>query len=433
VSAHAIDTSRVLSADNISLSANAGSGLSKGLISLGLLACALALVGAFAGSANDARIALHALHTGFLYALLLPITAMAFVMFLHVTKAGWSATIRRQFENLMSLMWLPAIMFVVLLLLQLVLSGRGEGAAAAYLWKWMNPAYVAGDAIYDEKAAYLTVPFFLIRAVLIFGVLLTLSFLLWDQSTRQDSDGDKWHTTTALKIAAGGLPFFAFATAFGGFDWLMTLDYHWFSTMLGVHFFAGGLVTALATGTLTLLILRSLGRLHSCFTEEHMHDITKLLFGFTVFWAYISFSQYFLIWYANIPEETWFFQIRKEGAWQWTSWALPIAHFAIPFIVLLPRPMRRNGFVVGAVCVWLLLAQVFETYWMVRPNAMLMTMDEGTLVKQAAPLFTWIDLVGVLGPILIFAGFYIRKVASGPLVAINDPRMPEALRHTNHI
>ncbi|NJM09461.1 MAG: hypothetical protein HC883_00740 [Bdellovibrionaceae bacterium] len=102
-------------------------------------------------------------------------------------------------------------------------------------------------------------------------------------------------------------------------------------------------MTAIAAATLTMLVLRYLGRLHGCFTEDHLHDCSKLLFGFTVFWAYITFSQYFLIWYANIPEETAFFIIRKEGGWNALSWIIPIAHFIIPFLVLSPGRCVATG------------------------------------------------------------------------------------------
>jgi hypothetical protein len=191
--------------------------------------------------------------------------------------------------------------------------------------------------------------------------------------------------------------------------------------MLGVHFFAKCMVSMLALGTLTFIILRGTGRLHVAFTNEHLHDLSKLVFAFTVFWAYISFSQYFLIWYANIPEETTYFQIRKMGYWYIVSWILPIIHFIIPFLILLPRPMRRSPAVMGAMCVYMIVAQLIDTYWYVRPE-----------VKGVGP-GQWVDFAGALGPVLIFLGLFVRKVASGPLIPLKDPRLPEALHHKNHI
>lgn len=427
MSAHAPNIERYLEKENVFLSEGAGSGLWKGLAGLGAIATAIAVIGGFTGGDTGAKIALHALHTGFSLSVMLPVTALCFVMILNVTKSGWSATIRRQLENMMTLIWVPALMFVGILVLQFVYTGAydGEPKYAPYLWEWMNGAYVEGDSLYALKQPFLNLPFFIIRALVYFGLWAVLAFLLSNESKSQDSDADKWRTVSALKVSAIGLPILAFATAFAGFDWMMGLDFHWFSTMLGVHFFASGLVSSLCVLALTLIVLRGLGKLHGCFTEEHMHDLGKLIFGFNVFWAYIAFSQYFLIWYADIPEETTFFVIRKSGDWQWVSWAVPIVHFVIPFLLLLPRPSKRNGMILGTGCVIILLGQILDTWWMVRPEVVT---PEGN-----RPGFHWIDIVGIAGPLMILLGFYVRNIISGPLIPLNDPRQPQALKHVNNV
>ncbi len=409
---------RALAPDNVTLGDRAGSGLWRGLVVGGLAFIAIAVIGGLAGDGEMKKTALHALHTGFLSAIAFPLAAMAFVMMLHQTAAGWSATIRRPFEHMMSLLWLAAPLFFGVLLLQALFtaSHSGEGTAP-FVWNWMDASYTAGDPLYESKKAYLNTPFFLIRALVYLAVWIVLSMSLYGLSTRQDVDGDRWHTRTMRKISAVGLVLFAFTVAFAGFDWVMTLDFHWFSTMLGVHFFARSMVSAIALGTVTLIVLRSLGRLHVCFTEEHLHDLSKLVFAFLVFWAYISFSQYFLIWYANIPEETAYFVIRKEGGWAALSWILPVAHFLVPFIVLLPRPWRRSRGLIGLMCVYLIVMQLLDGYWYIRPE-----------VKGVGP-WQWVDLVGVLGPVLVFLGLYVRKLASGPLIPLKDPRLSEALHH----
>ena len=419
---HQADVGRYMASDNVELPAGAGSVLWKGLAFVGLVLSALAILGGFSGDALTAKTALFALHTGVIMTLGFPLAALVFVMILHQTGAGWSATIRRQFENMMWMIWLPGLMFAGILILQALYVGANEpGASAPYLWDWMNSAKTEGDALYEHKKAFLNFPFFLIRAIVYFLIWCGFAFALWNLSTRQDSDGDKWHTATARKVSAVGIPLFAFSAAFAGFDWVMTLDYHWFSTMLGVHFFARSMIAALSLGTLTLIVLRSFGRLHGAFTREHLHDLSKLMFAFVVFWAYISFSQYFLIWYANIPEETMFFQIRKEYPWTWMSWAIPIGHFIVPFILLMPRPWRRSRGLIAAVCVYMIVVQTLDTYWMIRPE-----------VLGAGP-GQWVDFPGVLGPMLIFFGLFIRRVSSGPLVPLKDPRLHESLDHKNHI
>ena len=289
MSAAHVDTQMVLSAENIALPENSGRTLSMGLLGLGAVLIGATFLAALMGDATQASVALFAFHTGFLITLGFSLGSLGLVMILHQVNAGWSATSRRQFENMMSLIWVSGILFVLEVVLQLFLNG----AKHVYLFGWMDTEHVAGDVLYEHKKGFLNAPFFYIRAVVYFAIWLGLARALWYYSTQQDQDGDKWHTAHARKLSSVGLLLFAFTTAFAGFDWIMSLDYHWFSTMLGVYFFSGNMVACLALGTLVLILLRSFGRLHVAFTEEHLHDLAKLVFAFMVFWSYISFSQYF--------------------------------------------------------------------------------------------------------------------------------------------
>jgi hypothetical protein len=304
---------------------------------------------------------------------------------------------------------------------QVLLTGKG-----IYLWDWMNTAYVQGDLLYEHKKGFLNVPFFAIRCVVYFAVWLLLAQGLGSLSLQQDLDGDRWRTARARTLSAPGLLLFAFTFAFAGFDWMMTLDFHWFSTMFGVYFFAGNMVATLALGTLVLLTLRGFGRLHGAFTDEHLHDLAKLMFAFTVFWAYISFSQYFLIWYANIPEETAWMLRRKEGPWEWLSWLLPIGHFIVPFLLLLPRPMRRSRRFVAVMAAWLIAMHLFDLYWAIRPEAKVK--GEVDVIGPMA-----LDAVAILGPVLFFLGMLVRRVGRVPLIPLKDPRLAEGLAHKNYV
>ncbi len=417
MSAIGMTQDQILRRDNVHLNEGAGTMSSLLFMLIGAALTGVCVVAALTGDAERAKQALHAYHVGFLVTVGFSITGLGLVMILHQTNAGWTGAIRRQFENLMRLAWVGGLFFIGGVALQAVLMGKG-----VYLFEWMDAAKTDGDILYQKKAAYLNLPFFGIRAIIYFAIWLGFGHLLWSLSTKQDRDGDRWHTAVARKISAPGLIFFALSTAFAGFDWVMSLDYHWYSTMLGVWFFAGSMVSTIALGTLVLIVLRSFGRLHGAFTEEHQHDLGKLLFAFTVFWAYISFSQYFLIWYANIPEETAYFVARKTGSWEIFFKVLPFGHFVIPFIWLIPRPARRKFFHVGVACVWLLVMHIVDVFWYVRP-------ESGDFI----PANAWIDVCGAFGPPLVFVGLLIRKVASGPLIALKDPRMDEALHHKNFV
>ena len=417
MSASSTQSQLVFERDNIYLP-ESGKLLSTMCLIIGglLTAATFAQVAAFATDPKYIKAALYSYHTGMLVALGASLGGLGLVMILMQVQAGWTVAIRRQFENLMKLIWVGFGLFILGAIMQIITA---NGDPSVYLFKWMNPYYTAGDVIYESKAGYLNIFWFTVRAVVYFAVWFGLSFALWAYFRQHDEDRNPDHIKHARKLSAIGLVLFAFSTAFASFDWIMSLDFHWFSTMFGVFFFAGNILSALTLGTFILLMLRFRGRLHVAFTTEHQHDLGKLIFGFVVFWAYISFSQYFLIWYANIPEETAYFLRRKSGDWQLLSYVLPIAGFVIPFLILLFRPCKRNPVILGFVCLWLLVVHVLDMLWYVRAEA-------------GASLY-FIDLVAVAGPILLFLGFLIRQVASGPLIAVADPRMDEALEHKNYV
>ncbi|MGD9692344.1 MAG: quinol:cytochrome C oxidoreductase [Phycisphaerales bacterium] len=406
---------------NVSLGAGAGGAASIGLIVAGLAGIAATVFAGMGDASGAARTALMSYHIGFLFVLALSLGSLGLVMVFHQTGAGWSAVIRRVFEQVMWSVPLALALFVPVLVLSVVPGIVKPGL----LFKWMNPEYVAGDVLYQKKEAFLNVPFFVIRAVIYFAVWIALAGVLRKLSLGQDIDGDKWRTWKMRRISAPGLLLLALTAAFASFDWIMALDYHFFSTMFGVYFFAISMVSTMSFCVLTLLVLRAKGRLHGVFTGEHLHDMGKLVWGLTIFWAYIGFSQYFLIWYANIPEETAWLLARREGGWLSVSTALAVGKFAIPFIVLLARPARRSVGVMTVVCVWVLVMTLVDLFWLIRPELK----PAGTPSLEV----TWVDVVGPLGPIAIFVGVFIRRLGKAPLIPTKDPRLDLSLHHVNHI
>lgn len=419
---------RVFERDNIEFRKSAGSVLSGGMLGVGILFTLLTIGGALGGDAATKSVALHAFYVGAIVALGFPLGALAFHMICNVTNAGWAALLRRQFENMMSLAWLGCLFVLCAFLFQALLvnvsdvtTDKAAGVYAPFLWNWMDPDYRAGDILYDHKQPFLNLPLFLFLSIVYAAVYIGLSQVLCGLAKRQDEDASRWHTLTMGRLSTIGLVLYAFATMFAAFHWIMTLDFHWFSTMYGVYFFAGNLVSALALLTAIFIALRFFGKLNGAFTDEHLHDMSKFVFGFTVFWAYISFSQYFLIWYANIPEETAYFTMRRDE-WTALSFLLPIGHFIVPFLVLLPRPARRNAGLVFVMCCWMVFMHIVDVFWNIRPEA-----------KTKVPGYSWLDVVGVLGPVLIFGGLLVRKIVSQPLIPLHDPRTTEALSHKNYV
>lgn len=407
---------------SVTLETGRGSGLSTILLIIGGISLAAV---AFGGFVIDARQALAAYLMGVAIVTGLSLGALFFTMAFHLTAAGWSVTIRRQFENVASMV-LPCFVFF-LIFMAIDLAGGG------ILSSWLNPAVIAEGHLIDTKDPYLNVPFVVGRSLVYFGLWIFLARRLRGLSLQQDSTGDKWLTNKARFMCSWGMLAFALSVAFFSFDWLKALtDYRFFSTMWGVYFFAGCAFSSIPLIVIILNVLLRAGKMRGAVNQEHFHDLGKFMFGFTVFWAYIAFSQYFLIWYSNIPEETAFYNARNVGVWHSLSLVLGIGHFLIPFYVLLWKFIRRSPALLGAVAVYMLLLHAADIYWIIRPAVHFVQPGQ---VPEAGPVLAglWLDLAGILGVVLVYAGILIRVIASAPLVPLHDPRIGEALRHRNYV
>ncbi len=409
-----------MSAGNVTLSGG-GNVLSGALIVLGLAGLAVTLAAGFMMT-DGVKHALSAFHVGVMTVLALCLGSMFYVLVFHLTQAGWAVTIRRQFENVMSMVWLPAIFVLALILLEIGLT-KGQ------LFTWLNSSIAGDDYLFTGKKAYLNPVFFVLRAVFYVMIWFFLARKLWGFSREQDLTGDKWLSNKARFNSAWGILIFALTTAFAAFDWLMGVDYRFFSTMWGVYYFAGAAFSSVPLVVIILSLLRRSGKLNGVVTDEHIHDLAKLMFAFTVFWAYIGFSQYFLIWYSNIPEETSFYLARKSGGWEHLSMFLVLGHFVVPFFILLWRAVRRSYVLLSIMAGWAVLMEAADIFWIVRP--MVYAGVEHADKVHADRL--WLDAAGLVGVLALFLGLLVRKIYSGPLVPLKDPRLPEALHHRNYI
>src|SRR5881397_850500 len=242
----------------------------------------------------------------------------------HATDADWSVVVRRQLENIAVLLGVLAVLFIPILLLR------------RHLYSWMDipPGH---EATLDSKRAYLNFHLFLIRAIIFFVFWIIASQLLRRFSARQDKDGNPLFTIWMRRVSFISLPLFALCLTFGAFDWMMSLNYRWYSTMFGVYIFAGAAGSSMSLLVIVITALRQAGYLKGIVTLEHYHIMGKWMLAFCVFWAYIGFGQYMLIWYANIPEETAYFIRRNVESWNVLSTFLVVGRFFIPFALLLLR------------------------------------------------------------------------------------------------
>jgi hypothetical protein len=325
----------------------------------------------------------------------------------HVTDAEWSVVVRRQLENIAGLLSVMAVFFIPVLIWR------------KNLYRWMDIA--AGvDPILDAKHAYLNIEFFIVRAVFFFVCLIGTAAALRRFSTRQDRDGNPKFTLQMRKAAFIGLPLFALSLSFAGFDWLMGLNFKWFSTMWGVYLFAGTAGSSMSLLVLVITALRNAGYLKEIVTIEHYHVMGKWMLAFSVFWAYIGFSQYMLYWYANIPEETQYFLVRNTESWHVLSTFLVIGRFFVPFSILLLRSVKKQPRLLSMIAGWILCMQLLDMYIIVLPAL------HGTGVHVS--ILDFLPLIGIGGTL---AFFYLRILGKASLFPVRDPRLLESLRMTN--
>jgi hypothetical protein len=358
---------------------------------------------------------------GWTFCLTISLGALYFLFFHHLTKASWHIVVRRIAEHL-------AWGFPLLAVLGIPLFAFGMHD----LYHWTHAElYTPGSAGYDPiiagKRAYLNTPFFYARLVLYFGAWTYISHRLYTVSVRHDVRTDYDSPIKLRTVSAWGLPVTAITTAFASYDLLMSLAPHWFSTIFGVYFFAGAAFAVFAVLVLAAALLQKGGGLLThAITAEHYHDLGKWMFGFTVFWAYIAFSQYMLYWYGGIPEETVWFRHRLEHGWGWHSAMLLILHFIVPFVVLLPRWTKRIVPVLSVMAVWFLVMHWFDLHWVAMPS-----MGEGTESGYVHGGFHWLNFTTWLGLAGIYFGAVIWRMRRHPLVPQNDPRLEESLAFEN--
>ena len=200
------------------------------------------------------------------------------------------------------------------------------------------------------------------------------------------------------------------------FDWLMSMDPHWYSTIFGVYCFTGTVVASFAFLIITSTLLRRGGCLLHTIRVDHYHDLGRLMFAFSVFWAYIAFSQFFLIWYGNMPEETIWYVHRIEGTWKTGTLVLAVGHFLVPFALLMSRWVKRKPALLTTIAVWMLLIHYWDIYWMVMPN-----------LHHLGVQFHWLDLACLMGVMGVFLTLFVRRLIGHALVPVGDPRLAESL------
>ena len=345
---------------------------------------------------------------GFFYFTSLSLGGIFFTCLQHVTHAGWSVNIRRFSESMSA--FLP---YAFVLGLIFLFTGSGK------LYEWLDASYMMNDPMLAKKASYLNGTFFAVRILLFFSIWLVLKNRIIGQSLRQDETGDANITNKLVPWSIAFLLLFALSYTLFSVDTIMSLDPHWYSTMFGVYCFAGLFQASLAMMILITLWVRQKGLVNAFVKADHLHDLGKYLKAFTVFMAYIGFSQFMLIWYANLPEETHFFLHRAHGGWMGITLSLLVFKFIVPFLLLLPMKNKRSVAHLTLVSILILVMEYVDLYWLIYPN-----------LKGGDHIMFGIWEVGVfVGFLGAFMFAVSRFLAKNSLIPMNDPRRGESMVH----
>lgn len=388
----------------------------------GLAGLAVTALGYFA-TGNQQGVALSYL-VGVAYWTTVCIGMLLLILIHHITDAGWSTVIRRQYEHgISAFLWL-GVLFIPLILSAWMNPGL--------VWPWMDLGHVlhgthtvGEDPLYLKKAGFLSRNMFTGMTVAFFAIWIWLSARLRKASFAQDGDGDAKWTFMNRKTAAFGIPLTALALSFAAIYWMKSLEYHWFSTMYGVWFFANCVRAGLAFAVFITCWLYARGDYKGIFNTGHFHALVALAFAFVVFWAYVTFSQYFLIWNANVPEETFWYNIRETGDWWYIGMLLLFGHFFVPFLSWLVYRNKAERKPAAIISAWIAIIILVDLCYNVLPA-----------LKDAhgEPLpFLSINLLWVLSSVVGVGGIcvwsYLKSFPTAKLIPIRDPRIVESLTH----
>jgi hypothetical protein len=351
------------------------------------------------------------------YFLSLAVGATFVLAIMHVTKAGWGVVVRRIPEAMGSYL-------IVGLVTMLAVCGLGMHD----LYEWSHPDIVAKDALLMRKAPLLNAGWLFGSIVLGIGGWALFQRAIRKHSVAQDTDGDEAHTGKSMVLSVLFIIFFGLSLTMGSVIWLMSLEPHWFSTMFGVYQFSGAHKAAAAAITLLILFARKNSKLGDYANENHLHDMGKMMFAFATFWAYIWVSQWMLIWYANIPEETGYYISRTEGGWGILFVLNVLMNWLIPFFVLLPRANKRNPKILTSMAILLLLGHWLDIYLQVLPGVSHFAAHH-TGQDIHGPFFgpAEIGAMAMLGGVFLFVVTTAMQKAS--LLPTKDPYLSESIGH----
>lgn len=335
-----------------------------------------------------------------------PLGCFAILMVQHLSGGSWGVIIRRVLEA-------STRTFIPLLILFVpIVFGLKS------IYSWARPEVVHGDHMLEQKAVYLNVWFFLARVAFYFAVWIGISYVLNRYSRKQDETHDSTITRSMQNWSGPGLVLYGLTVTFASIDWVMSLDPKWYSTIFGILFMGGQGVSAMSFVIACVVLLARYKPMSEVVQPRHLHDLGKLLLAFIMLWAYFSFSQFLIIWSGNLPEEVTWYAHRLHGGWKYMGLAIVIFHFALPFVLLLSRDLKRNGRTLAAVAIMVIVIRLVDLFWLTAPE-----LYEGSFKVSPTDLILPIGLGG------IWLWFFVDQLKKRPLLPIGDPGLQDAIAH----
>jgi hypothetical protein len=356
----------------------------------------------------------HSYLVGFMFWLGVSMGCLGLLMLQHLTGGAWGLVIRRVLEAG------TRVLFPLMLVLFLPIAFVGM----TYLYQWTHINEITEEPLKKillAKHAYLNVTFFWIRAAVYFAIWFVLMFLLNKWSAEQDRTADRSYSKKMTALSGPGIILFVLTTTFVSVDWVMSLDAEWFSTIYGLLYVGAWTLSAFSFVIAVMVWLATRPPLEGLVRAPHFHDLGKLLLAFVMLWTYFAFSQFLIIWSGNIPEETKWYLHRLRGGWGWIGIMVVLFHFALPFVLLLSRDLKRNARLLGAVALLIFVIRFVDAYWLIIPE-----------FNRGHFKFEWLSIIAVVAFGGLWIGVFIWQLRLRPLLPINDPEFDEAIEHGRH-
>ena len=335
--------------------------------------------------------------------------SMALLMVQHLSGGVWGIVLRRPFEAALRTLPVMTVLFLP------IVFGMHS------LYEWSHADAVANDPILQAKAPYLNTRFFLIRQVIYFVIWNAMAFMLTRWSAEHDRTGAPALLDRLGRISGAGLVIYFLTVTFAMVDWTMSVNPHWFSTIWGMLYIGGQGLSAFAFGICVLVMLSQTAPLNRVLTTHHFHDLGKFLFAFLMLWAYLSFSQFLIIWSANIPEEIPHYLDRWDNSYKYLSIFIIVGHFIVPYALLLSRDLKKNAAKLRVVAIWIICARVADYYWHVAPE-----------FHKDGFSFSLLDIALPIALGGIFISIFVSQLAGRSLLPVNDAGLEKALTHHVH-